>query len=153
MSFPSNDTIWGQIDYNNKKYDLLDRPLSNEIWDKINLYKKENMCGVSSASWSSNKFEWIIEDNNLYISSLKCRLCKNKDNLIPAIFKVDKLQALWVNEDMRLVLSKNELGLNNKGKMIIERELLVLAFKKGILISSSKEIEKYTSKSLKYYLR
>ena len=36
--------------------------------------------------------------------------------------------------------------------MIIERELLVLAFKKGILISSSKEIEKYTSKSLKYYL-
>ena len=52
MSFSTKDTIWGQIEYNNRKYDLLDRPLSNEIWDKINLYKKENKCGTSSASWS-----------------------------------------------------------------------------------------------------
>lgn len=153
MSFSTKDTIWGQIEYNNRKYDLLDRPLSNEIWDKINLYKKENNCGTSSASWSSNKFEWIIEDNKLFISSLKFRFCKNKNNLIPMIFKVEKLYASWVNENIRLVLSKKELDFNQCNEIQIEREILLLSFKNGILLTSSKEIERYISKSLKDYTK
>jgi len=152
VSFPTKDTIWGEIEYEDKIYDLLDRPISDEIWNTINLYKQENNCGVSSASWNANKFKWIVKDNKLFITSLKCRLCKNKSNLIPVIFNVNKLYAKWVSTSIKLVLSKKELALDEREEIQIERELLVLTFENGILISTHEDVERYTSKIIKSYL-
>lgn len=69
------------------------------------------------------------------------------------IFKVEKLYASWVNENIRLVLSKKELDFNQCNEIQIEREILLLSFKNGILLTSSKEIERYISKSLKDYTK
>lgn len=60
MSFPSKDTICGKIQYNGKEYDILDRPLSNIIKNRIERFKLRNNCGLSSASWSFDKYKWQI---------------------------------------------------------------------------------------------
>ena len=152
MSIPTKDTVFGKIQYKNKKYDLLNQPIGKVQSDKLNQYKKDNNCGISSAPWSVNKFEWIIKDDKLYLSSIKCKLCKNKENIIKNIFGTDELFASWVNKDIELLVSKKELGNNKQGRMMIEREVLVLNFENGLLKKSKRKTEQYRSSSLKNYL-
>lgn len=152
MSIPTKDTVFGKIQYKNKEYDLLNQPIGKIQSDILNQYKKENNCGISSAPWSVNKFEWIIKDDKLYLSSIKCRLCENQENLISDIFDTNELFASWVNKEIKLLVSKKELGLNKQQKMMIEREVIVLNFENGILKHFQKETEQYPSSSLKYYL-
>lgn len=152
MSIPTKDTVFGKIQYENKQYDLLSQPIDKIQSDKLNQYKKENNCGISSASWSVNKFEWIIKDGKLYLLSIKCKLCKNQENLISDIFDTNELFAFWVNKDIKLLISKKELGNNNQGRMMIEREVLILSFENGLLNKLKRETEQYRSSSLKNYL-
>ena len=152
MSIPTKDTVFGKIQYKNKKYDLLNQPIGKVQSDKLNQYKKDNNCGISSVPWSVNKFEWIIKDDNLYLSSIKCKLCKNKENLINDIFNTSELFASWVNKEITTLVSKKELGNNKQGRMMIEREVLILEFENGSLKKSRLEIEQYRSSNLKNYL-
>jgi len=152
MSVPTQDTVFGKIQYENKQYDLLSQPIDKVQSDKLKQYKKENNCGISLAPWSVNKFEWIIKDDKIYLSSIKCKLCKNKENLISNIFDTNELFASWVDKDIRLLVSKKELGNNNQGRMMIEREVLILEFENGSLKKSRLEIEQYRSSNLKNYL-
>lgn len=152
ISFPTEDTVFGKIQYKNKKYDLLNQPIGKAQSDKINQYKKDNDCGISSAPWSVNKFDWIIKDDKLYLSSIKCKLCKNKENLINNIFNTNELFASWVNKDIKLLVSKKELGNNKQGRMMIEREVLILEFENGSLKKSRLETEQYCLLNLKKYL-
>lgn len=152
MSIPTKDTIFGQITYKNKQYDLLNQPLGEVQADKLYKYKKKNNCGMSSAPWIVNKFEWIIKDDKLYLSSIKCKMCKNKENLISDIFDTNELFASWVDKDIRLLVSKKELGMNEQKRMMIEIEFLILNFKNGLLKNLKKETEQYRSSSLKHCL-
>jgi len=152
VSIPTKDTVFGKIQYKNKKYDLLNQPIGKVQSDKLNQYKKDNNCGISSVPWSVNKFEWIIKDDNLYLSSIKCKLCKNKENLINDIFNTSELFASWVNKEITTLVSKKELGNNKQGRMMIEREVLILEFENGSLKKSRLEIEQYRSSNLKNYL-
>ena len=99
-----------------------------------------------------NKFDWIIKDDKLYLSSIKCKLCKNKENLINNIFNTNELFASWVNKDIKLLVSKKELGNNKQGRMMIEREVLILEFENGSLKKSRLETEQYCLLNLKKYL-
>lgn len=62
MSIPTSETIFGTIEFQNNTYELLSQPLSNEQFEKIKQYKKDNNCAISSAPWSVNKYKWIVED-------------------------------------------------------------------------------------------
>jgi hypothetical protein len=152
MSFPTKDTTFGTIIYKNNKYDLLTNLLSKNEHQKINKYKKENNCTIVMSPNSGNIFEWLIDDNKLYLISIKFRQCKNKTNAIDKIFHTKKLLASWVNSKIKLITSKKELGRNEQKKMIIEREILIMDFQNGVLVNLAKKIEQYSSSSLKYYI-
>jgi hydroxymethylpyrimidine pyrophosphatase-like HAD family hydrolase len=153
MSFPTKDTTFGTIIYKNNKYDLLTNPLSKNEYQKINKYKKENNCMVIMSPTGGNIFEWLIDDDKLYLISAKFRQHINYTiNVIDEIFHTKKLFASWWNDKIKLIISKKELGRDEQKKMIIEREILIMDFKNGILVNSTKEIEQYSSSSLKYYI-
>lgn len=145
MSFPTKDTIFGFIKYKNQEYDLLNQPMDDFHLKVIAQYKKENGCGFSTAPWNTNRFEWIIEENRLYLKSIKLKLCKKSENLIYDIFKTDRLYAFWLNKDIKLFVSKRELDTIRKGKILTERKILILSFKNGFLKNIKKEVEQYYS--------
>jgi hypothetical protein len=152
MSFPTKDTIFGTIIYKNNKYDLLTNPLSKNEYQKITKYKKENNCTIIMSPTGWNIFEWLIYDDKLYLTSVKFRQCKNKINAIDEIFHTKKLFASWIDDKIKLLISKKELGKDEQKKMIIEREILIIDFQNGILADLTKEIEQYVSQDLKYYI-
>jgi hypothetical protein len=152
MGFPTKDTVFGTIFYKDNKYDLLTNPLSEKKYQKLNKYKKENNCGMSTASWNVNNFEWIIDNNKLYLIDIKLKLCKNQDNLINEIFKTSKLFANWLNDDIKLLISKKEIEPSKSSKVKMQRDIFVLNFNNGLLIDSNKITEQYQSFNLKYYI-
>jgi len=153
MSFPTKDTTFGTIIYKNNKYDLLTNPLSKNEHQKINKYKKENNCAIIMSPTGGNIFEWLIDDDKLYLISVKFKQHINYTiNVIDEIFYTKKLLASWVNSEIKMITSKKELGTDVQKKMRIEREILIIDFQDGILVNSTKEIEQYSSSSLKYYI-
>ena len=152
MSFPTQDTIFGTIIYKDKKYDILNNPLEKTLYQKITQYKKDNDCVISTAPWNNNKFQWIIEDDELYLVSIKFKLCQNKNNLISEIFNIKKLFASWLNDDVKLLISKKEIEHINNGKVKVQRDILILKFSNGILIDTINEIEEYKTLNLEYYI-
>jgi hydroxymethylpyrimidine pyrophosphatase-like HAD family hydrolase len=153
MSFPTKDTTFGTIIYKNNKYDLLTNPLSKNEYQRINKYKKENNCLVIMSPTGGNIFEWLIDDDKLYLISVKFKQHTDYTvNVIYEIFHTKKLFASWVNSEIKLITSKKELGRDEEKKMIIEREILIMDFQDGILVNLTKEIEQYSSSSLKYYI-
>lgn len=84
--------------------------------------------------------------NKLYLRSLEFKLFEHLGNLIVTIFNQDRLFASWVNSDVRLVVSKKDLGISANSYIEFEREILILSFSNGVLIESKKEVERYISK-------
>ena len=152
MSFLTKDTTSGTIIYRNNKYDLLTNPLSKNEHKKIDKYKKENNCAIIMSPTGGNIFEWLIDDDKLYLISVMFRQCENKINVIDEIFHTKMLFASWINDKIKLSISKKELGRDAQKKMLTEREVLIIDFQNGILADLTKEIEQYSSSSLKYYI-
>jgi hypothetical protein len=152
MSFPTHETIFGIINYKNKQYDLLTNPLDDIIREKINIYKNKNKCGISTAPWSSNKFEWIVENNKLFLISIKLKLCENQDNLINNIFNTNKLFASYLNDSIKLLVSKKEMKVMHNLKIKMQRDVIILKFNDGKLINSYNKVEEYNLINLKYYI-
>jgi len=148
MSFPTVDTVFGQILYKNKQYDLLCQPLDETHFNILRQYKKENNCGVSSAPWAVNEYKWTVRNNKIYLTSIKCRLCKNQENLINEVFDTDIIFASWVTEDVKLVVSKKKSNVSEY-KITMEREVLILTFENGILKHFATEVEQYQIINLK----
>jgi hypothetical protein len=131
----------------------LTNPLSKNEHQKINKYKKENNCAIIMSPIGGNIFEWLIDDDKLYLISVKFKQHINyTTNVIDNIFHTKKLLASCVNNEIKLIISKKELGADAQKKMTIEREILIMDFQNGILVNSTKEIEQYSSSSLKYYI-
>jgi len=153
MSFPTEDTTFGTIIYKNNKYDLLTNPLSKNEYQKINKYKKENNCAIIMSPTGGNIFEWLIDDDKLYLISVKFMQHINYTiNVIDEIFHTKKLFVSWRNSKIKLIISKKELGRDAQKKMLIEREILIMDFQNGMLVNSTKDTEQYISSSLKYYI-
>ena len=153
MSFPTQETIFGTIIYKDKQYDLLTNPLDKILYQKITQYKKDNDCGISTAPWNNNKFQWIVEDDKLYLVSIKFKLCQNENNLISEIFDTKKLFASYFNDDIKLLVSKKELEQIKNSKVKMQRDILILKFSNGILIDTIDEIEEYKTLNLKCYIK
>ncbi len=153
MSFPIQDTIFGTIIYKDKKYDLLANPLDKILYQKITQYKKDNDCSISTAPWNNNRFQWIIEDDKLYLVSIKFKLCQNKNNLISEIFDTKKLFASWLTDDIKLLISKKEIEHMNNDKVKMQRDILILKFSNGILIDIINTTEEYKTLNLEYYIK
>lgn len=147
MSIPTQETVFGTIEFQNKTYDLLSQPLNDKCFEKINKYKKENNCGLSSAPWSVNRYKWIIEDNKLYLVDIHFKLCDDKSNHIQNIFDTDKLFASWVNHELKLLVSKEDID-NKKAK----REVLVLDVQGGIVKNYKNVVEEYNIPRLRQYM-
>ena len=100
-----------------------------------------------------NIFEWLIDNDKLYLISVKFKQHINYTvNVIDEIFHTKKLFASWVNSKIKLIISKKELGRDEQKKMIIEREILIMDLQDGILVNLTKKIEQYSSLDLKYYI-
>lgn len=147
MSIPTQETVFGTIEFQNNTYDLLSQPLSDEQFEKINQYKKDNNFGISSAPWSVNKYEWVVEDNKLYLIDVRFKLCEDKSNHIQNIFDTDKLFASWVNRELKLLVSKEDID-DKRAK----REVLILDVQQGILKSNKFTIEEYRVSKMNKYL-
>lgn len=89
MSIPISTTVFGQITIDDITFDLLSQPLSDEQFEKIKQFKKENNCGISSAPWSVSKYQWRLEDYKLYLVDVRFKLCEDKSNHIQNIFDTD----------------------------------------------------------------
>jgi len=153
MSFPIQDTIFGTIIYKDKKYDLLANPLDKILYQKITQYKKDNDCGISTAPWNNNKFQWTIEDNKLYLVSIKFKLCQDKNNLISEIFDTKKLFASWFSDDVKLLISKKEIEHIKNSKVKMQRNILILKFANGVLTDTTNSTEEYQALNLEYYIK
>ena len=147
MSIPTSETTFGTIEFQNNSYELLSQALSDEQFEKIKQYKKENNYGISSAPWSVNKYKWIIEDDKLYLVDICFKLCDNKSNHIQNIFDTDKLFASWVNREIKLLVSKEDID-SKKAK----REVLVLDVQGGIVKNYKNVVEEYNIPRLRQYM-
>lgn len=147
MSIPTQETVFGTIEFQNNTYDLLSQPLSDEQFEKINQYKKDNNFGISSAPWSVNKYEWVVEDNKLYLIDVRFKLCEDKSNHIQNIFDTDKLFASWVNRELKLLVSKEDID-DKRAK----REVINLDVQFGVMKNYETIVEEYTIPKLRQYL-
>lgn len=147
MSIPTTETTFGTIEFQNNTYELLSQPLSDEQFEKIKLYKKDNNCGISSAPWSVNKYKWIVEDNKLYLIEIYFKLCEDQSNHIQNIFDTDKLFASWVNREIKLLVSKKDID-DKKAK----REVIILDIQNGVIKNHTNDVEKYTIPKLRQYM-
>lgn len=152
MSFLTSTTVFGQIIINNKSYDLLSQPLSDEEFKKIKQFKKENNCAISSAPWKVNKYKWILENNKLYLIEVFFILCKDKSNLIQKVFDTTKLEAQWLNEEIKIWMQDLEDYSNQDKPREKKRKLMTLDFKDGVLVSFQERDEIYTTNKLLDYL-
>lgn len=147
MSIPNQETIFGNIEFQSKTYDLLSQPLNDKCFEKIKLYKKDNNCGISSAPWNVNKYKWIVEDDKLYLIEIYFKLCEDKSNHIENIFDTDKLFASWVNREIKLLVSKEDVD-SDKAK----REVLILDVENGMIKDCKNILELYKIPKLRKYL-
>ena len=147
MSIPTQETVFGTIEFQNKTYYLLSQPLNDKCFEKINKYKKENNCGLSSAPWSVNKYKWVVEDNKLYLIDVRFKLCDDKSNHIQNIFDTDKLFSSWVNYEIKLLVSKEDIDDKSA-----KREVIVLNVQQGMLKGNKSTIEEYRVSKMNKYL-
>lgn len=152
MSVPTSTTIFGQIVIDEQAYDLRTQPLGDEQKKRINDFKKEYKCGISSAPWSVNKYKWILEGNKLYLIEVFFKLCEDKSNLIQKLFATTKLEAQWLNGEIKVWMGDLEDYSNSDKPREKKRKLMILDFNDGILISSKEIEEIYTSNRLLDYL-
>ncbi|MEA3387180.1 MAG: hypothetical protein U9Q66_02070 [Patescibacteria group bacterium] len=147
MSFPTTETIFGIIEFENKTYDLLSQPLEDEQFKKIKKYKKENNCGSSSAPWSVNKYKWKVKDSKLYLQEIYFKLCKDKSNHIKNIFTTTNLFASWVSVDVKLLVAKQDID-----KKLASREVIILNIENGVIFKATHDIEEYNIPKLRTYI-
>ena len=152
MSVPTSTTIFGQIVIDEQAYDLRTQPLGDEQKKRINDFKKEYKCGISSAPWSVNKYKWILEGNKLYLIEVFFKLCEDKSNLIQKLFATTKLEAQWLNGEIKVWMGDLEDYSNPDKPREKKRKLMILDFIDGMLISSNEIEEIYTSNRLLDYL-
>ena len=152
MSFSTSSTVYGQIIIEDKIYDLLSQPLGDEQKKTIDDFKKEHNCGISSAPWSVNKYKWILEDNKLYLIEVIFKLCEDKSNLIQKLFATTKLEAQWLNGEIKVLMADLEDYSNPDKPREKKRKLMILDFIDGMLISSREIEEIYTTNRLLDYL-
>jgi len=159
MSFPSNETIYGQVTYNGVKYDLLNNPLGNNEWEKIQKYKKTHNAIISTAPWNVNSYQWKIIDDKLYLVGVTLKFYKNdkitfdivEKECMVDIFKNESIFINYFNGTLKLLVSKKEIQIEkNNWRCICERDILLLRFDNGIISNIKKYTEQYKSNSLKY---
>lgn len=173
MSLPNKGTTFGKLKFNNHIYEIFSRPLSDDIADKIKKYKKLHKVGMTTNPWHTNKYEWEIINNKIYLTFIylfdgfkNFHNAKLK-NYIFDIFGTDKIFADWLNKDIKLLISKKDIlepdntmteeekyAIATKGRAFVQREVKVLSFSNGELINESDcFIEKYIEKMrLKDYI-
>ena len=149
MSFPTKDVVFGTVIHRDKKYDSVSSltDTNKEYHKKLQQYKKENQCGISTAPWSSNKTTWIVEDKKLYLVDMRINsiFCKIENNIIQDIFQTDKLFASWLNKDIKLLISKKKIERTEDSKDNVQRDVLVLSFKNGMIVDTKQITEQYFS--------
>ena len=149
MSFPTKDVVFGTVIYRDKKYDSVSSltDTNKEYHKKLQQYKKENQCGISTAPWSSNKTTWVVEDKKLYLVDMRINsiFCKIEHNIIQDIFQTDKLFASWLNKDIKLLISKKKIERTEDSKDNVQRDVLVLSFKNGMIVDTKQITEQYFS--------
>ncbi|MEA3353105.1 MAG: hypothetical protein U9Q33_04730 [Campylobacterota bacterium] len=146
MSIPNQETVFGTIEFQGEIYDLLSQPLSDKQFDKISKYKKDNNCGNSSAPWSVNKYKWVIEKDKLYLTDIYFKLCEDKSNHMKKIFNTDKMFAIWVNREIKLLVSKEDIN-DNKAK----RKVIIFNIQNGLVVNQTNSMEEYTIRKLRKY--
>ena len=165
MSMPTTGTTFGKLKLDNIDYNIFNLPISEDIIVKIQDYKKEHKLGYTSAPWIANKYEWFIEDNKLYLKYMHF-FNDPQDNAMDSIFGISPLFAEWVDEEIKILISKKDIleadntiteneinAVNKQGRILVDREVKILSFSKGILKSVSPTLtERYTQRQLKYYI-
>ena len=142
MSFPQPDTTFGDITFDGRNYRMFSVPLDSKNHKKITDYKRKK-GSYNSAPWTKDNYSWIIRDKKLYLREVT--LFGGSGNLMVEIFGVDELFASWQNDDIEVLVSKENLDICDKPKMkLIQMKIKILKFKDGRLLSikdKSKEIE------------
>lgn len=165
MSIPRKGTVFSKLTFEDKEYSSFSNPLSDEIREKIQIYKKTKNLPYSSAPWVFNKYRWIVEDGKLYLNYIHL-LDDDKDNCIKEIVGNVKIFASWVNEDVKLLLSKQDIekirdnftelelkAINTKGRALVQRDIKVLSFTDGQLTRIEEKItERYVERRLHDYI-
>lgn len=153
MSIPISTRIFGQITIDDITFDLLSQPFSDEQFEKIKQFKKDNKCGISSAPWSVNKYKWIVEDDKLYLVDVRFKLCEDKSNHIQNIFDTDMFFASWLNKELKVLIHEIPEYNNSNKKREKKRKVLMLNFKDGVIISKNEIEEIYISNKLQDYIK
>ncbi|AZV46111.1 hypothetical protein C3L23_02135 [Nautilia sp. PV-1] len=131
MSFPDNETTRASIKYQNKIYRMFNNPVNDEIMKKYNQVKK----GSCSAPWIARDFVWTVKNNKLYLCKIYLIL-ENRD--ITKDIIQNELFADWVNEDLKLFISKEPYIFPQR-----KRKVLILEVKNGIVENSYEKTEIY----------
>ena len=150
MGTPNKNRVFGQIKYKNKLYDIVISSLLNqEIQSIIQKFKRDKNCTTSSAPWLHEKYHWNVENDKIYLESIRFDLC-SYDNQIINIFGKNKLFANWVQ---KVYLLESQKLLKRDGvNTYYQRKILVLYFENGILFRTKIHSEDYVIKELKNYI-
>lgn len=151
MSLANKNTIFGKIQYQNKLYELIVNNLLNQQTKSlIEKFKQNQNCITSSAPWLHEDYHWVVENDKIYLTSIKLNLCNNTDNQIMKIFGQNKIFAYWVQKASlqinRVLLQREEIN------SYYQREILILDLQNGVLKDTNVSVENYRVKELKNYI-
>lgn len=119
---------FGKIKINGQEFDLLNQPLSNEKKHLIYIYKKINNHMKITSPRGSEFYEWILEDDKLYLTGVYFDKSKNA-NLIGKIFHEEKIEATWLNSSIKILMNTTKSDVNKK------KNIFILEFKHGLCVS------------------
>ena len=176
MGIPTKGTVFGQIELDEKIYDIITSPISDKIREDIHKYRSENHCISSSASFLNDGYRWVVEDDKLYLTAINISCLNkeyiakleareegkefsneekreyfsnyNKQNILESLFNTDKLFAEWFSGEIEVVLESDEVIKNNR--KFVTLKLNILTTIEGKVVSSKETIEKYDIRHLDY---
>lgn len=153
MSIPTKKTTFGTLKIEDQTYPLFSIPFGKKQEELLALYKKSSKCGYCSAPWVVNKYHWEVVDNKLYLIEINYGLCpKPQVSFIRDIFGEDRVFASWASGEIKALVSVIAETMIDDRTKEINREVIIMMFKRGILKQRRQEIETVQMRVLKSYI-
>jgi hypothetical protein len=134
----------GRLQYKNRRYKVLNAPLSDEIRKRLETYQGEKKWINPSTPWKTKPLHWLLENGKLYLVKLYT------DGLLEELMGSDKVFASWIDE-LKLFLKDKTICKTHdpKENYVEEHVILHLSFDKGIFLKEEIQTALFTSQERK----
>lgn len=124
---------YGEIEIEGKVYRILHLAIPTDIYLKLLEFGEKFDCGYR-ISRLYHDFEWILEDDKLFLKNIRYRKCRKRvdANVMEALFGKQMIFADWFSSAIRAVVRSEDISEENR--YIFDRDIIKITFEKGVVI-------------------